>query len=268
MINLLRMDLYRLRKSKSVYICLAVLFGLTILSLWLTFLVATPEGQQTSLKLGMTALSEVNNTDEVLDGANSLIIFRENCMDGGLYSVIFGIVVALLICGDFNHGFAKNIMSCHRHRWKYIGSKLMAVGIVNLIYIALCLLLSTLMNFLLHNMVPYAVWTDTLFYLAWAWLLNMALAAIIILICVFTRSTAVGVLMAVLIGGGLIAAPLYSLSALFHLEGWAKYSIYFNLSYGPSCFSSVGDLKVFAVGLALMAVYSLAAAISLSKKDI
>ena len=46
MLNLLRMDLYRMLRSKSVYICLAILLMMVMVSLGMVSLVATPQGQE------------------------------------------------------------------------------------------------------------------------------------------------------------------------------------------------------------------------------
>ena len=46
MFNLLRMDLYRMRRSRSAYVCLGLLFLTTLASYILLWLLATPQGQE------------------------------------------------------------------------------------------------------------------------------------------------------------------------------------------------------------------------------
>ncbi len=270
MFNLLRMDLYRMIRSRAVYICLGIMLGLSILCCFMVWMFETPEGQNMALRLGMVEISELAEMEavgSVLEEMDFLEMFRDMGMDGGSHCTMLGIVVALFVCMDFNSGYIKNIMSSHRNRWGYVVSKVLAVGILNFGLIVISLLFTLLANLVLH-MVPFVSPAQILFYLAWAWLVSTAFAALIILICVLTRSTAMGVLGAVFIGSGMVTVAASAFTDLFHMGRWVEYTLYFNLSYGPSAYSGAGDLKVFVVGLVFLVLYSLAAAVVLKKQDI
>ena len=58
MFNLLRMDLYRVKRGKSVYVCPGLLLVITVLAFWLMWLLETPKGQETALRIGMLTLEE------------------------------------------------------------------------------------------------------------------------------------------------------------------------------------------------------------------
>lgn len=268
MFNLLRMDLYRMKRSKSVYICFGCILGVIFLSYLMVWLLATPKGQETALRIGMLEPAEIQEGQAMLAEADLLAMFREANMDGGMYSLIFGIAVTLLVCGDYTGGFVKNIMSLHRQRWAYIGSKLMAVGILNFLYLILSFVGNIVVNQLFGRMVPGADWKDVLFYLGWAWLLTMGFAALIILLCVLSRSTTIGVLGAVLGGSGLIVSILYNITSQFHLGGWLEYTIYYNLTYGPSAYTSAGDLRGAVIGMAFAAIYTAGAVATVIKQDV
>lgn len=271
MFNLLRMDLYRLKRSKSFYICLAFLLVTIFMCYGIVFLAGTPEGRELAPKIGMSALTEPEDDEAwttLLEGMDFVGMLRDSCMDGGAYHLTFGIMAAIFICADFQSGFIKNIMSQHRKRWKYVASKLLTMGIADFIYLIICFGFGALMNLLFHNMVPFGAWQDALFYLAWIWLITTAFAALIIMLCVFSRSTAVGVTMAILLGSGLILLPLVSITRLFHADGWFDYTIYYNISYGPSCYSVPADLKVFAVGAVFLILYTIASVIISAKQDV
>ena len=270
MFNLLRMDLYRIKRSQSVYICLAILLALSALSCWLVWLMETPDGRQEAVKLGMFQLEELAQLEaegSALEGMDLLEMFRDVGMDGGLYCTILGIVVTLFVCMDFQSGFMKNIMASHKNRWTYVVSKLLTAGIVNLFYLLISFGFCLLMNLLFH-MVPFTSWNNILFYLVWAWLLSTAFTSLIIAICIFTRNTALGVLSTILFGSGVIVSFLSYLTNLFHLGQWVNYTLYFNMTYGPSAYSGTGDLKIFVIGFAFMALYTIAASIGLTKQDI
>ncbi len=267
MLNLLRMDLYRLLKCKYIYICFAVLVFVNLTCYGMVFLIGTQQGREAAANMGLELLVE-GETEDLLAGQDSLLMYRESYMDGGVYALVFGIITTVFLCVDFQSGFVKNILTQHRARWKYIGSKLAAMGILNVVYLALGLFINGLINRLFGTLVPFAPAGSQAFYLAWAWLASMAFAALVTMISVFTRSTAVGVLAAVFFSSGLVVLPLYSLTNLFGMGGWLPYTLYYNLAYGPSAYTSPGDLKVFAIAFAFLAVYTTTAAISLTKQDI
>lgn len=271
MLNLVRMDFYRLIRSKSFYICLAFLLVTIYLCYGIIYLVDTPEGQQLAPKIGMSALVETTDGEEagsVLEGVDFITMLRQSCMDGGAYHLTFGIMVAIFICIDFQSGFIKNIMSMHRKRWKYVISKLLVIGIADFSYLIICCTFAVMMNLMFHNLVPFGRGQDVLFYLSWVWLITMAFAALIIMLCVITKNMAMGVTMAVLLGSGLILLPIAGITSWFHADGWFDYTIYYNISYGPSSYSVPADLKVFAIGAVSLAIYSITAVIVSAKRDV
>lgn len=290
MLNLLRMDMYRLLRSKSVYICLIILMAMSFLCYGMVWLISTPEGQDMSDRLGMTeilwespgeatdqteksglqmTLYSARNVDALnADLSGTLSMFRETGMDGGAYSSILGLLIALFVCMDFRSGYVKNILSLHRNRWKYIGSKILTAGILNFVLMTLQFSFSLLLNVFFHNLIPYSGFADTLFYLSWAWLNTTAFCALITVVCVFTRSIAAGVAAALLLGSGLVVSFLSSITGLFGASGWQNYTLYYNITYGPSSYVGVDDLRVYAVALAFLALYSAVAALTLSKQDV
>lgn len=270
MFNMLRMDFYRLIRSKAIYICFAILVAACFLCYWMIWLASTPAGQAAAEKIGMTGIlymdGEFNTT--VLEQYDSLNMFREIGMDGGAYSSILGVFTALFVCTDFHSGFVKNTLSLHRRRWKYIGCKILLAGLVNLCVLLLLFGISLLMNLFFGSMLPLAGLGDTLFYLTWAWLNTTAFLALVVLISSFTRGAAASVTAVLLLGSGLVQMLLARLTGLFGASGWLEYTLYYNLTYGPSRLTGSGDLRTYAVSLVFLAVYSAAAAAALSKRDI
>lgn len=268
MFNLLSMDLYRVKRSKSVYVCFLLLMAATVLAYGMMWLLGTPQGQEIALRIGMIIPEETAEAGSILDGIDSLGFFRQICLGGGMYNVTFGIWVMLFVCADFQSGFIKNIMALHQNRWNYIGSKIMTAWIVDGCYLVLHLLFALLMNRLFDDLTPYAGWKDILFYLSWVWFVTAAFAALIILICVLTRSVEAGSLAAVLLGGGPVVMVLYRVLNMFHLGDWLEYSIYMTCAMGPQKYTSVKNLYVYAVGFGFLLLYTLLAGIVLKKKDI
>lgn len=272
MFNLLRMDLYRVKRSKSVYVCFGILMLMTIATVWLLWLTATPQGNRTAVSIGLLAQEEVQKQQQEsaleLEGINTQIMYRQMGLDGGAYACIFGIWLMLFVCMDYQSGFIKNIMASYQKRWKYAGSKIMTAAIVNLIYMTLHLTVILICNQVSGMCVPNARIGDMLFYFGWAWVVTTAFAALIVLICVFSRSVAAGAIAAMLLGTGTLVMPLCFLLDMFHIGGWMKYTIYRMLSEGPGCYASVKDLYVYAAGAVLLVLYTTAAGIVLKRQDI
>lgn len=268
MFHLLQMDLYRLRRTRAVYICLAVLLAATALCYWIVWMITTPEGKSFAAQIGMTGLENLDSPGTILKEYNTLSMFREVGMDGGGYSCLLGILISLFVCSDFSSGFAKNIMSLHRDRRVYIGSKLLAAGILNFIIILIQFGFSLLLNLLCGSLFPMAKPGDTLFYLTWAWLLTTAFAALIILICTLIRSVSAGLNAAWLLGSGILIMMLSYITGLFNANDWVPYTLYYNISYGPSAYGGLRDLKIYVIGLIFLAAYSAGAAAAISRKDI
>ena len=268
MFNLLRMDLYRMKRSRSVYICLGLLLLASLSVIVLNWLLATPQGQVTAIRIMMLTAEESQDFLSMLGDTDTLEMFRQISLDGGAYSTIFGICVLLFVCMDYHSGFMKNIMAVNQNRWGYVGSKLLAAGLLNILYLVSNYLFVVMLNGLLGNMLPWAALGDVLFYMAWAWLVTTAFAGLLLFVCVWTRSTAAGVLAAVLLGSGTIVSLLQYILSLFHAGDWVKYSIYMTLYMGPTRYTSLQDLKVFAVGAGFLALYSLLSGIVLSRQDI
>lgn len=268
MFNLLRMDLYRVKRSKSVYICFGILLVATVTLFGMLWLMATPKGQEWAIHVGMLNAQDVKESADILKGVDSLGIFRQIGLDGGAYSVIFGIWLMLFICSDFQSGFIKNVMALYQNRWSYVGSKVVTAGIVNFCYLLLHLLFTLLMNLLFGKMVPYVDLGEYVFYMSWVWLVTSAFAALVILLCVLTRSVAAGAVGTVFLGGGAVVMPLYGILNTFHMGGWLKYSIYMTLGMGPGEYTAWQDLYVYAVGAGFLIFYTALTGIVLKRQDI
>lgn len=268
MFNLLRMDLYRVKRGRSVYVIFGILLLCSVVIFGVLWLLATPGGQETALRIGMLSPEELGEFRGLLEGTDVLGIYRQTSLDGGMYNTLFGIWFVLFVCMDFQSGFIKNIMTLHQNRWRYVGSKLFAAGIVDFGYLLGHLVFTLILNGLFGNMLPGAGWRETVFYLGYAWLLTMAFAALILFACVLFRSVAAGTLTAVLFGSGVLVMTLYRVCSLFHMGGWLEYTIYLSLATGPERYASARDLKVYLVGSGFLALYTAAAGVLLKKRDI
>lgn len=82
MFNLLNMDLYRVKRSRSCYICLGIFLIGMVVMYGLLWLMAVPEGQKISVDIGMLTAVQVDEMSTIMDGTDSLILFRQASLDG------------------------------------------------------------------------------------------------------------------------------------------------------------------------------------------
>lgn len=268
MINLLRMDLYRLWRSKYIYVGLGLLFASTILVYLMIWLSATPGGQAVAVDIGMYTSDDLLYVSQMFAGEDIMTVFRQTALNGGLYSTMVGIIIALFVITDFTSGYMKNIVSLHRGRIDYICSKIITAGVLNLLYLIVSFGFNLLIGLRFRSVLPCPDAKDMIFYLVWAWALTTALCALIILACVLTRNIAAGVLAAVLFGGGVIVLLLARLTEMFHASAWVNYTIYINLSYGPTYYEKIADMRVLVIGLVYLLVYGILSCIVLKNQDI
>lgn len=270
MFNLLRMDLYRLKRSRSVYVCFGVLVLMTIATVGMIWLTETPQGQQIALKLEIMTEQQVQQEAARSDlaGMNTQQLFRQMGLNGGTYSCVFGIWLMLFVCMDYQSGFIKTIMVSHQNRWNYVGSRILTAGIVNMIYLALQYVIVLALNRIFALQAADASFPEILFYAGWSWLVTTAFAALIILVCILSKSVAAGALAVVFFGTGTFVMPLYFLLRVIGIGEWTKYTIYRMLSEGPDRYISVKDLYVYAAGAVLVAFYAAMAGIVLKRQDI
>ena len=230
----------------------------------MVWLESTPQGRETAMKLGMVEIEADSwpqyDTISMFQEGKRLVLI--------ILLSILGIVIALFVCVDFGSGFIKNIMSLHRQRWKYIGSKLLTAGILSFFYIILQYGFSLLLNQYFDRIAAPAALTDILFYLPKAWFLTVAFASLVILVCVLARSIAIGILGVIAFSSGLLVQMLSFITGLFGINKWTEYTLYYSLTYAPTGYTGIGDLKGVLIGFVFLSVYSFLAMVSLSRRDI
>lgn len=268
MLNLLRMDLYRIFHSKSLYICFGVLAFVNILTFGILFVITNPSARDFIVRFGAEVTSDAADIEAALAGTSILEVFHQGTVGGGFLSVTIGIFAALLVCMDFDSGFIKNIMAVHENKWDYILSKGACLCIVNILYLVGTLLVTLLLNFCSGGFFEFPTSADTAFYLFTAWLLINGFSAITLLVCILTRSKAAGVAGALCINSGLIVTILNTVFHLFGLQWITEYSLYMTLASLPSSFKGEYGLKPLLTGCLFFILYVVISKVILAKKDI
>lgn len=264
MLNLLRMDLYRLFRSKGFYICAGCLVFTQLLVLGVPYVLANPALREFIIQQGATITGDVAE----LKSASILDLFHQGNVSGGFFSVTLGILASLFICIDFESGFIKNILTAHENKWDYILSKTSCFMLVNLMYLAITYLFCLGLNILGRGFFASVPLPNVLLYLISAWMINNGFTALTMLICIITRNKAFGVAAAICLDGGLIVMIFGSVLGLFNLNGIMRYTLYMNLNSLPQSYSGVESLKPIIIGFVFLVIYTVLSKFVLAKKDI
>lgn len=208
MLNTVKMDLYRIFKSKSFYITILVTAISVVASIsTLKYQESYPEYMQDikmqesddeTIDFGITIgnttkLGENSSTDDM-----SSLLFS-----GGVFLVMGAIFCVIYVCMDHNSGFIKNVISRRGYRNQTSISK----GIIAIIY-TLCQFIVSVLVFFLSVLVFFGEinivsMTDIIGYIATQMLIQIALLMLCILVCNFSRSIGASMAFAICLGAGL-----------------------------------------------------------------
>lgn len=269
MFNLLRMDLRRLFKTRSFYIML----GVTAAFLMMTVAIVSVAMDQAKLDaLESTGLvvtgGDSEDMMELLHGMNRLDFLHE-CLGSGFLLALACIGVTLFVNGDFSIGCVKNICFARPRRWEYVLSKILIAGLYTAAITILGVLVSLVCPIFMGLHLETSSFAEILQYAFWMWPPTWAFSLLGLALVLLTRSSTLSVIMAVVAGGGLMAALLQSLCQGF---GWPDLTQYLlNMVVRSQCAPMPdGGRIVMILGCSLgwAALYAAGSFITMEKRDI
>lgn len=131
MSRLFRFELRKLFRKPSFYICLAVLAGLTFMSIYSTYALSKLFLNEAGIELAPSALAGLGG----VTAADQL----RRALGSSNVTLILGIFTALFICSDYMEGTAKNIIGRGYTRSAWLTAKLGTVLIAAAVFAVVCL---------------------------------------------------------------------------------------------------------------------------------
>lgn len=267
MFNMLCMDLRRLFRSRSFYIILGVTAALILLVVLLTSVVSDPETLD-DMRASGAEIEEIDRRiSEEIRSMTQLDLTHET-LGSGFLLVMIGIGMTLFVNSDFSSGFVKNICYAQPRRTGYVLSKTLTAGVYSGVITTLGTVLVLLSPYL-YGMHPLPTPVpDILQYMFWMWLPHWAFALMALALVVLTGNTTMGIILAVLSGGGVTAALLQPLCQLLH---WPPLEQYLLSSMERQCIplldaQQMGMILACAAGWS--AVYLAGSLLAMKKRDI
>ncbi len=279
MLNMLKMDLYRMFKSRSCYVILLIMILVTLLT---TYLEAQPpeeesaevqtylEEQQETIEFGMSV--SVSSVMEAGEQITVLGMFYANSQAKalGLFLVIFTVIFST---ADINNGYIKNIGGQVKSRWKLMISRAFSILVYTVIFLGLFILFQAVSN---RIFLGYLEWGDGkafLTYLGIAVLLNFALEMICMAISVLVRNNVFSMIFAICLCMNLMILLYNAIDRLIAKTGVKDFQLFKYTVTGKIAVFPINPTGQECAGAVLIALIFSAAAILLScvvfeKRDI
>lgn len=272
MLNLVKMDMYRLVRMKSFWIMIAVTVLLACLSVFLTDYalnlqndVSMESGAIIFDMAGMAGeITKIDVTDFVntdLAGLNLLIL-----------CVIFG---SLFVNGEQKNGFVKNIAGQLPNRGLLVLSKLVAVAVqVTVIFAAYILTMTVLGKVLWADKLVLDSFGDLAKVIGIHYLLHFAMAVLVSGLTLMLRGSGLSMTFGIICSTGAAQLIYRLVNILLHKCGVSESFDIADFAL-ESCIHAVtpglqgGDLtRMLAVGIGFILVSTLGAILVMQKRDI
>lgn len=215
MFNLIKMDIHRLLHSKSTWIMICFVIGLAVFSVTMTnsdieFMKDDPAAvtetmEERPVGIYVEAQPEwVNGTIEI----GSVVSVE---MRSQLLAILCVIFAAIFTNADYKNGYIKNIAGQFPRREQLVASKFIVIAFQVLVMVVVFTISIVASGYVMWESDFYLGSITELFqYLGVQYLLHLGIAAVMMLLCTLTYSTAFSMTSGILLCSGL-AVPIYSL---------------------------------------------------------
>ena len=268
MFNLVRMDIRRLFRNRGFYIMLGMTAALIAGMILLLSMVSDPEAMDAMQAKGAD-IDEIDRQETAAIRTMPQMEFTYECLSSGFLLVMTGIGITLFVNSDFSSGCIKNICFARPNRRDYVFSKILLTGIYSGILTILGVLITLICPVLVGMRLEAASVIALLQYTFWLWLPHWAFGLMALALVLLTRSSTLGIVLAVISGGGVTAAVLQLVCQQLN---WPPLDQYLLSSVeGSQCIPMLGAQQmgmILACTLGWAAVYGIGSLIMIEKRDI
>lgn len=217
MFQLLSAESYKLKKSKSLYICIAVMIAMIFLAYCLV--VTADRIADGELENGTGGVVVTENGEPVEPGNDSILEelgvagMVERLFSGDMMACVTAVFISIFVVGDYAGGMMKNIVGKGRSRGEIFWARLIvAEASVILIYLV-SIASALLFGWVFVGKEGFAAagfWPDLAAYTGLQLALGIGLTAVLALVGEVTRSYAAGISL----GIGVAALPVFLVTGL------------------------------------------------------
>ena len=267
MLKALRMDLYRMVRTKSTYIILAAMIASCAMMIWSFYVTSAAFSSgmmgETGADMNLAALMP-----QTIDGYFDAF-FQGN------FLVLFTVIFTVIFCGaEYKHGYIKNVASVISRRTGLVISKLICIFIEIIALHALtvlCIIIGC-RGFLGITEVNNV--RGVVLEVIWGILMNLSMASVIMLLFIIARKTTLPMVIGIIYV--LMGSTIYSLAdliveKLFKITDFsvAEYTNMGNmLSYVNSTASQSTLIRSAIVAVVYLVVSAVVSCMLMNKKDV
>ena len=267
MINLMRMDLKRLQKSKSSYVILAVIVFILAVQFLAVYVALNPDIQKWLSTYGF--IFQVSGVDKMR--TLSILQFFHLSMTQNFYVLIIGLFVVLFNCYERETGFIKNVLSTHVNKTHYITSKILVQSLYIMGLILVCFIEFMILNLGLGFFFKVDNFTEIFTYLILLWFIGIAVISMFTALTVWLRSKSGCVSIAIVYATGLWIMIVTTILNILGLADLMNYTLLYQVT-GLLDLIPILDvtslLRLFLVIGGFTILYTTVSIFGLSKKDV
>lgn len=249
MLNLIKMDLYRLLHTISTWIMMALLI--------------------------VSAFFCVALTSDLSDRYSSVIGILEMVFHDRLFMVLFSVFVTVFVNAEQQNGYIKNLGGQILHRGQLVISKIVAVAAEIMIAFILFAVAVTIATKIFYgNQFAIGSFSSLILLLGVQYFLHLGFACVIVFICVLTKSSAFTMASGILISFNIMSI-VYSLvnKLIPFISSNADIDIsQFMVDYNIAAYNletlANGSFRAIAVGFIFVIISAVCACIVIEKRDV
>lgn len=268
MVDLLRVDIRRLAKGRTLLVLPLVGMGIIFIVYVLQSLISDPEMLRTMEAQGAEVTAQ-DYANAATANQTTMLEFLFNALfNSSPYLMLLGFGSGLFAVAEFTSGYARNTFSICRNRWGYMAARAVAMLLLAAVVTA-CMLGFTL---LLRPFTIYDAAGDTLRDWAQLFVTETAVAWAFSMLMQFwaalCRSSGAVVAVVVVLGGGLLQLPVNIWCNMLGGFNPFPYTIY---GAGQLCsphYSTGAFNHILLVSAAWVVIYTLLTALVLEHHDI
>lgn len=226
--NLLRMDIYQLRTSKSWR---RSLLGIGIFALiYSLFFVICLDEDINAWFLDKGMMFSMNFKGEF---SLSLLGVYQKFLSSGVFIGVLLIVYGNHVYAEYQNGFIKNIGAAYIDNKQYMISKMIKASIMSLGYILVSFFVILIVCSFFPDLFQMETYSDIFFFLMMNWLLTTCLCSFILAFLLCFRNKTLIIIYAVLLGSSVWTMLEQLLLSIFHVEEWITYDAYYRILVCP-----------------------------------
>lgn len=279
MFNLIKMDIHRLFYSKSTWVIfffVAVLsvFSVTMINTDIHMMKEEPSATEETMDERQIGIS-VEADSEWVDGDIEIGSIISVEMRSALLAILCVIFTALFINAEQKNGYIKNIAGQFPRREKLVASKFIAIAFQIFLMMLVFIIGIIVSGFVLWgNRFYLGSSAPILRYLGSQYLLHLGFAALTMLLCMLTRSSAFSMTSGILLCSGL-AVPVYAVvnKIVSDMKPGLKFDINHYVLDGNITMMTLGSasdvlVRGAVVGAAFAIVSVILSMIMIKKRDV